>query len=62
MAKCLLELSPRWEQCSEEQCKRCVWRSDNFEKRKELMKKQGLTECEDGHRRLMIPRERRSWE
>lgn len=62
MKTCLLELSPRFEECSEDKCTRCVWRTDNFEKRQRLLKKQGLTQCDDGLKRLIIPRERRGWE
>lgn len=57
MVYCTLELVPgRYDKCSEGECAYCVWRSDNYRKRGELLKKQGLTECEDGLRRLIIPK------
>lgn len=55
---CLLKIDPRETYtCNDYECPHCGWEEAEYYRRCDYMKKHGLTECEDGLRRLILNRE-----
>lgn len=59
---CTLQLTAkerRWLNCGRSNCEHCGWSIDEQQRRRELMRTDGLTLCDGGLKRLKISREAR---
>ena len=53
--KCLLGIDPeKTQKCKPSECASCGWEAAEAARRREYVKKHGLTLCADGFRRLII--------
>ena len=56
--KCLLGIDPeKAQKCKPSECASCGWEAAEAARRREYVKKHGLTLCADGFRRLIIKKE-----
>lgn len=56
---CRLDLSPgSGEKCYPGECRKCGWNASVEFRRKEQIRKNGLTKCRDGKRRLILRKEK----
>jgi hypothetical protein len=57
--KCLLGIDPeKAQKCKPSECASCGWEAAEAARRREYVKKHGLTLCADGFRRLIIRKEK----
>lgn len=60
--KCLLGIDPNGieRRCDPAKCRACGWEKSEAERRKRDIERNGLTLCDDGLRRYLIPRRKRT--